>query len=1226
MEGLRRLTQLYSDTKKSCDVVAKEGKAASRDSELIDLHLKYRIQRERLSSWGLGWSDENAAEEGSIDEEVARAGLTSTVGDVLQNILQVLEKAEHYSGLGLRTDTGIKSSEKLRARHDDTLLRWSQEDRAQYKALAEELTNSIDLLYDLSQTRRELRQGTYLTGKGKAERPITPPPPPPAKSLFTRGTYSESEETLINPSRASTSKTLTSMELPSRLDPSLLELDDEQPPPYDSIGATQSSRMIAYLKQPQFPSSSSTDDMEVVKIPVLVEFAPFDPAYRATGISPPSQRLDALLAFYARTSLPFDGLPTATLSCLGFFEDPKDARYGLVYELPKASVGSYAGVHAKQRATPSSLLKVLQASSRTLNKATNTAKPLPVGPALEDRFRMAFNLVHAFSRMHVEENLTHKDINSGNIIFFQKTDSEDTDVDIRTPFITSYDLFSEFNLEKPTPSPIARHLYRTQDDPKVSNHGCSACKPQVCNCSPYRFDIYSLALVLLEIGLWLNIADLFKQKYTFENFKHRIDTIWVKRLSNKCGTTYMKVVEEMLTKSCANIAESDLLGCYNKWLSMLQKCCSIDETEDPFPIVYARIHTPPSLANSRTQSWSPKASQKGFPKAPTPTTLPFAITESKEDEDSTVDAKIPTIYKSAAKTILRAWRSRRSISTTPFQDYKQKVSLIQTRWRQRREIIASQSLNSSRDIVIQSEVVREVQTEHSMIHIERTMPTRAKLRIYNVKLQPETLDMWHDELQPRLERVVGRALRSSPESASMELLMVGESEATCRPTIFVTCTSTSKVRGALSRRFSYDSEIFDLKVRKGKIRRSKATRTQRSPPPAHRSMVDDGNPRQMPLNPFHQKRPLCGASIGAFVAKHLPPVSFGGIVDVDGELFGMTVHHLLDDPSDDDDDESVYEHQAESGATRSIGRHGGLDDFVRELGGHPTLQSYPTDSMFPLEISDDEEESFSEDDEDEQDSSDAGYESEEGEDDKMIEMEGTQGDISGIVAGTQCDILVTQPALDDVDEHFFPCEEDKDEDHIDSHTLGHVYASSGIKRWNRNGVLHEIDWALLKLDDDRMQPCNLVQGGKRYCQTDPDSKRAVASRLVEPVCRGSYNPDEDEYPTQVAPSEDLHNLAVHCFGRTSGLQGGCIGPAMSSVRIYKRRSFSRSWYVMGDFGGELMLVSDIILRLLTSLQLAVTLVLGSLITRMVKSADTYSPGASETPLHIFVLQTSSWRT
>jgi len=168
------------------------------------------------------------------------------------------------------------------------------------------------------------------------------------------------------------------------------------------------------------------------------------------------------------------------------------------------------------------------------------------------------------------------------------------------------------------------------------------------------------------------------------------------------------------------------------------------------------------------------------------------------------------------------------------------------------------------------------------------------------------------------------------------------------------------------------------------------------------------------------------------------------------------------------------------------------------------------------------------------------------------------------VAGSRADILVTQPALDDVDEHFFPCVEDRDEDHLDSHALGHVYASSGIKRWNRKGILHEIDWALLKLDDDRIQPCNLVQGGKRYYQDD--GAQSLASMLISPICRGSYTASDDEFPTQVARSEELGNLAVHSFGRTSGLKGGVIGPAMSSVRIYKRRSFSRSWYVMGDFG------------------------------------------------------------
>jgi hypothetical protein len=222
--------------------------------------------------------------------------------------------------------------------------------------------------------------------------------------------------------------------------------------------------------------------------------------------------------------------------------------------------------------------------------------------------------------------------------------------------------------------------------------------------------------------------------------------------------------------------------------------------------------------------------------------------------------------------------------------------------------------------------------------------------------------------------------------------------------------------------------------------------------------------------------------------------------------------------------------------------------------------------MFPLEISDDDDEVESD---DEVEPSDYGYSSEDEPSlaSDITDESGTQGDTNGVVAGSRSDILITQPALDDVDEDFFPCIEDRDEDHLDSHTLGHVYASSGIRRWNRRGIVHEIDWALLRLDDDRMQPCNLIQGGKRYCTSDID-KEELATKLVQPVCRGEYAPDEDEFPNEVARAEDIGNLPVHCFGRTSGLQGGVVGPAMSSVRIYKRRSFSRSWYVIGDFGGN----------------------------------------------------------
>jgi len=317
-----------------------------------------------------------------------------------------------------------------------------------------------------------------------------------------------------------------------------------------------------------------------------------------------------------------------------------------------------------------------------------------------------------------------------------------------------------------------------------------------------------------------------------------------------------------------------------------------------------------------------------------------------------------------------------------------------------------------------------------------------------------------------------------------------------------------------------------------------------------------------PLNPFHQQRPLCGASIGAFVDKHLPPVSFGGVINVDGETYGMTVHHLLDAPSDDEDENSEYD-DASTGATRSAARNHNEISWLTGIASNPTLQTIPTDSMFSLEISDESEPEvmsagaeMSEDDDvtldDESDLQDT-------------ESSGTQGDLTGIAPGEGADILVTQPALDDVDDDFFPCLDDRDEDHMDSHKLGHVHASSGIRRWTRDGIVHEIDWALLKIHEHRLQPVNLVQGGKKYY---PSAGNKFHPKLLEPICRGQYRAEDDEYPNQVAKSKELGNLHVHCFGRTSGLQGGIVGPAMSSVRIYRRRSFSRSWHVVGDFGGK----------------------------------------------------------
>jgi hypothetical protein len=83
----RRLTQLYSDTKTSCDAVVEQDE---HDTQSNVLHRKLRIQKDRLIAWGVEWSDNSKGKNGDIDESVEQAGLTKTVTSVLGTIKDIL--------------------------------------------------------------------------------------------------------------------------------------------------------------------------------------------------------------------------------------------------------------------------------------------------------------------------------------------------------------------------------------------------------------------------------------------------------------------------------------------------------------------------------------------------------------------------------------------------------------------------------------------------------------------------------------------------------------------------------------------------------------------------------------------------------------------------------------------------------------------------------------------------------------------------------------------------------------------------------------------------------------------------------------------------------------------------------------------------------------------------------------------------------------------------------
>lgn len=384
---------------------------------------------------------------------------------------------------------------------------------------------------------------------------------------------------------------------------------------------------------------------------------------------------------------------------------------------------------------------------------------------------------------------------------------------------------------------------------------------------------------------------------------------------------------------------------------------------------------------------------------------------------------------------------------------------------------------------------------------------KPKLRTYpSVRISPEHLHFWHTSLMPHINHVLRGFYRKYPESVEISLESIGESSTRTKPTVLVICTSVNKVRSILKRNLVYDKSVYGLKVCKGKIIRA---RNQ----DGKRSMGRDQTLEAM--NPTHQGRPVHGASIGAYVAeKHLPPVSLGGTILIDDQPYGMTVHHMLDDPSDVSDSEEQVEVAPRSSAMPSALQ-----------ASHQAMQSGDELYSYPLSDDDDDSSAYVSD-------SETFSEFEEAEDEEAFHP----GDKKGITLQDIApeDYLVTQPALDDIARDFYPSDETRNEDHLDSFTLGSIHCSSGIRRRASSisgSVMHEIDWALFKYLPERLP-------------VTPARPSASA----------------------VAKNHELPGMYVSSTGRTSGYKRGKIQHAMSIVKMAGRATPSASWTVVGGMG------------------------------------------------------------
>jgi hypothetical protein len=238
------------------------------------------------------------------------------------------------------------------------------------------------------------------------------------------------------------------------------------------------------------------------------------------------------------------------LSCSGLLnQDP--IRIGFVFELPSDDVDSESEVN------PVTLYQMLTLSSE--NK-------LPT-PALGDRFVLARTLASALALFHASKWL-HKGLCSQNILFFRQDGFEkDVLTSLENPYIGGFDYARP---DRPGvasgPSSLSidveRNVYRHPDvqnepiEPSSSvtpDHGTAHVQSEtrpIKNSNPItRFqkihDIYSLGIVLYEIGMWHLSSGEYLKSMRPKDFRDKLLENCAK-LAPLMGTKYERVVRSCL--------------------------------------------------------------------------------------------------------------------------------------------------------------------------------------------------------------------------------------------------------------------------------------------------------------------------------------------------------------------------------------------------------------------------------------------------------------------------------------------------------------------------------------------------------------------------------------------------------------------------------------------------------------------------------------------------------
>lgn len=1107
----RDLTQLYNDAKISYEnTIGSSTRTANtdydNDPEVLGLRKEFQEQQDRLLAWGIHWADKQASSstgtpkgkeagfEVEIDEKIDEAGLGEVVAAIMENIRSTLAQSgqlqhpdrwkEHRGPPGgaggawaafksgmAREKMGMGGSSPRAEKPKE----WKDYEMTTGRELLGKLKESIDLLYALDSSQEDV----VTMGKlGKEQAASSHARLPPPASLPR---HISVDEALNTNEQAQLAHHLLSHPLYidfTRLEPMHDPNAAVEPPSYEEAKEnTQPIQAKSIYFYPGLQTHVLVDLARARSYPIT---APND--------DPLQQAHEISQLVSGKGLLTWDG----HLKLLGFTLAHANSRFGLVYALP-----------APQDPT------ALQACQTLTTSINATLEHETSFPPLENKFRLAYNIaLNATS--YLAHGHCHGHIKSSNIIFLRENDNPKLGKTLRCPYILQpvQKLVGEPN----TVQPLRDTIYHHTSADEIGYGVVPA------------YDVFSVGLLLLEIGLWRPLHSFWKPKYDRALFHDRLQKYYVPKLASKCGTRYMNLVkrcfeapEELQDKISPVDAAEYLLDIVED----LCRCCAVDEEGPPSELdieVYESLIASQRLdhpESSKTTAATPAISTPIPQARPAPSKKPSTTTKSKQ---KSADA-------------LKKWP--------------------------------------------------------------------------DLNIPQDHLDTWENMLMPRLSKMLKNALKDSMESCSVNLMMIGSTPEKAKTTICVQCRDTTKVRDFLCQRFKPKSG-WGLVVCGGDVRRSGqiTRRRTKSGANARRSGADVEMPHtndEKPREQLYQPWPGCGASIGAWTNEtHLPPVSFGGTIIVDGTPYGMTVHHMLDGQNDIGNlgEQAEPDAPTRSTAPRTSQRIPGIEANTRfatsDIDLHMTdamdeLNLYDDDEMAETSDEDDLSDAESDastirpdfvlmgedgedffimaDDEDEVEPPDleddeAGHSSEESDEEET--ETGSIGDTPGVSADRwdDEDYCITQPAWDDVPENFFSDDaEYRDEEHLLSHSFGLVHASSGLKRTTKLNMKHEVDWALIRINERRLNLAVNPDAAKASRQSSRSSK--LRRRKDSSMGGAAFT---EPALTAVTPMALMPRLSISCVGRTSGRKNGRISQAMSLLKLPGRTSFSASFTVEGGMG------------------------------------------------------------